>query len=92
MVMTSFTSYSGGISSDIRDDKNVFVWNAVNSEVPYQSNGSQTFNINVPDGISGVFIQHTSLNDLIDNKLSSALSGITETYNEALNLIDDILN
>ena len=90
--MTSFTSYSGGISSDIRDDKNVFVWNAIDSNIPYQSHGSQTFNINIPNGISGFFIQNESLNDLIDNKLSSALSGITETYNEALDLIDEILN
>lgn len=82
MVLTSFTSYSGGISSDIGDDKNVFVWNACPGE--YKTNGSGTFNINVPNGLSGIFIQKKSLDECIDMKIQDVIGSIDSELDDIL--------
>ena len=69
-TLTTFQSYSGGLSADLGEDRNVFVWNACPGE--YSSNGSGTFNINVPDGLSGIFIGDRSLYDLVSEIAGTA--------------------
>ena len=82
-TLTTFQSYSGGLSADLGEDRNVFVWNACSGE--YSSNGSGTFNINVPDGISGIYIRDITLDACIDEKIRNSLSRVESA-------IDDILD
>lgn len=81
-TLTTFQSYSGGLSADLGDDKNVFVWNACSGS--YASNGSGTFNINVPDGLSGIYIRNITLDACIDEKIRNSLSCVESTVDEIL--------